>query len=58
MLCCRSATTEQRPKSRWGHLDTTICKLTQAVKDVMEFGSRYGVPIRLVDVVGERYQRR
>ena len=30
----------------------------QAVKDVMEFGSRYGVPIRLVDVVGERYQWR
>ena len=31
---------------------------TQAIEDVMAFGSRYGVPIRLVDVVGERYQWR
>ena len=37
---------------------TNLDELTQAVKDVMEFGSRYGVPIRLVDVVGERYQWR
>ena len=40
--------------SRWGTPDT----FTHAVEEAMAFGQRYGVPIRLVDVVGERYQRR
>ena len=38
------------PTSRHTAPDT----LTQAIEDVMAFGIRYGVPIRLVDVVGER----
>lgn len=38
--------------SRYTEPDT----LTQAIEDVMAFGQRYGVPIHLVDVVGERYQ--
>jgi len=37
---------------------STSESLTQAVEDVMQFGERYGVPIRLVDVVGKRYQCR
>ena len=36
--------------SRYTEPDT----LTQAIEDVMAFGQRYGVPIHLVDVVGER----
>ena len=42
------------PTSRHTAPDT----LTQAIEDVMAFGIRYGVPIRLVDVVGERYRCR
>ena len=38
--------------SRWSTPDTSA----HAVEEVMAFGQHYGVPIRLVDVVGERYQ--
>ena len=37
--------------SRW----TTPETLTDAVEKLREFGEWYGIPIRLIDVVGERY---
>ena len=35
---------------------TTPGALTHAIEEVMAFGQCHGVPIRLVDVVGERYR--
>ena len=37
--------------SKW----TTPETLTDAVENVKAFGEWYGIPIRLIDVVGERY---
>ena len=37
----------------WSTSDT----VTQAVAELLMFGERYGIPIRLVDVVGEQYRQ-